>query len=144
MKTWILVANSAEAKLLVTDNLRIGELELIRDFIHPESRKKISDLVSDRPGHYKTDASARSAFEKNDPKAIEVERFALQLTHELKAGLNKNQFKKILIVAPAHFYGLLKKHLHIPESLEEAHISRDYTKYTLQELHESLKKHLFG
>ncbi|HBS51651.1 MAG TPA: hypothetical protein DEA62_01490, partial [Coxiellaceae bacterium] len=40
IKTWILVANAAEAKLLTTDNLRIGELELVREFVHPESRKK--------------------------------------------------------------------------------------------------------
>ncbi|MDR1057905.1 MAG: host attachment protein [Coxiellaceae bacterium] len=108
MKTWILIANSAEAKLLATDNLRMGKLELIREFTHLESRKKISELMTDKPVHYKTDTNAYSAYNKNDPKQVEAEHFALQLAHELKTGVDHNFCKKILLVVPAHFYGLIK------------------------------------
>ena len=141
-KTWILVANAAEAKILTTDNLRVGELELVREFVHPESRKKISELMSDKPGHYKTDGNAHSAYSKNDPKEVEAEHFAIQLAHELKAGWDKNQYKKLIMVMSAHFYGLIKKHMHDNHALEVVHVLKDYTRYPLAKLHESLKEHL--
>ena len=144
MKTWILVASSAEAKILTTDNLRIGELEIVREFSHPESRIKTSDLMSGKPGHYKTDNGMRGAYSKNDPKEVEAEHFAFELAHELKIGWDQNQYKSLLIVAPSHFYGLIKKHFHDHKIVELDHISKDYTKYTLFELHDSLKKHLFA
>lgn len=144
-KTWILVANASEAKILTIDNLRTGELELVRELAHPESRKKISDLKSDRPGHYATDSGAHSAYgSKSDPKDVEAEHFAIQLVHELKAGWDQHKFKSLVIITPAHFHGLLKKHLHLLGALEVAHMSKDYTRYPLPKLHTSLKEHLFG
>ena len=86
MKTWILVANAAEAKLLSTDNLRVGELGLVGEFTHPDSRKKAAELTSDKRGRYQTDLGAHGAFSKNDPKEVELEHFAIQLSHELKSG----------------------------------------------------------
>jgi|SRR3989304_3657944 len=141
-KTWILVANAAEAKILTTDNLRVGELELVREFAHPESRKKASELMSDKPGHYKTDGNAYSAYSRSDPKEVEAEHFAIQLAHELKASWDKNQYKKLIIVTSAHFYGLINKHMHLNHALEIVHVLKDYTRYPLAKLHESLKEHL--
>src|SRR3989304_2009389 len=136
-KTWILVANAAEAKILTTDNLRVGELELVREFAHPESRKKASELMSDKPGHFKTDGNAHSAYSsKSDPKEVEAEHFAIQLAHELKASWDKNQYKKLIIVTSAHFYGLIKKHMHDNHALEVIHILKDYTRYPISRLHE--------
>ena len=143
MKTWILVANSAEAKILATDKLRTGELEVVREFTHPESRKKISELMTDKPGHYKTDSGAHSAYDKNDPKEIEAEHFAMQLIHELKTGWDQHNFKNLIVVAPAHFYGILRKHMQHFNFCDIDHIPKDYTKYTLSKLHCSLKEHVF-
>lgn len=143
MKTWILVANSAEAKLLSTDNLRVGELTLVRELTHPESRQKGCDLMSDKSGHYSTAGSARGAFSDHDPKEVEAEHFAIQLAHELKVGWGDNQYENLLIVTPAHFYGVLKKHLHDNSAITITHLSKDYTKHALPELHSSLKEMLF-
>lgn len=144
MKTWILVANSSVAKLFTTDNIRTGVLELKKELAHPNSRKKVSELMSDKPGHYKTDSQMRGAYVKNDPKEVEAEHFACDLAREVKIGCDSNEFKKIIIVTPAHFYGLLKKHWHLNGNIEESHISKDYTKYGLSELQDALNKHLFG
>lgn len=142
MITWILVANSAEAKLLTSENLRTGDLKLLRELNHPDSRKKTGDLISDKPGHYKTDGGMRGAYTKTDPKEVEAKHFALQLAHELKAGWDQNQYKHLVIITPAHFYGLLGKYLdsHLADII---HISKDYTRYPLAKLAESLKEHLF-
>ncbi len=142
MITWILVANSAEAKILTSENLRTGDLKLLRELKHPDSRKKTGELISDKPGHYKTDGGMRGAYNKTDPKETEAEHFALQLAHELKAGWDQNQYKHLVIITPAHFYGLLGKHLdnHLADII---HFSKDYTRYPLAKLAESLKEHLF-
>lgn len=142
MTTWILVANAAESKLYTSENLRIGELELLREFTHLNSRKKITELMSDKPGHYKTDTGIRGSYSKNDPKEVEAEHFAIQLAHELKTGWNQKQYEHLVIVTPAHFYGLMKKHLddHLSNAV---HVSKDYTKYTPQKLAISLRGHLF-
>ncbi len=142
MKIWILVANSAEAKILATDKLRTGELDLVAEFAHPESRKKGSELMSDGPGHYKTDFGAHGAYDANDPKEVEAENFAMQLLRELRVGLDQHKFNKLIVVTPAHFYGILKKHMHFDE-IEVNHIAKDYTKYTVSQLHSSLKEHYF-
>jgi protein required for attachment to host cells len=142
MTTWILVANAAEARLLTSENLRIGELTLLREFVHPDSRKRASELKSDHPGHYTTNAGMHGAYSKQDPTEIEAEHFAIQLAHELKAGWNKNQYKNLIIITPAHFHGLIRKHLdhHLPEIV---HISKNYTRYSLEKLTSSLREHLF-
>lgn len=142
MTTWILIANAAEAKILSTDNLRTGELTLIQELVHPESRKKVSDLIADKPGHYKTDTNIRGAYSKNNPKQVEAEHFAIQIKNELQSGWDKNQYKSLVIVTPAQFYGLVKKHFHFNSAMKVRHIPKDYTKYTLIKLHASLKEHL--
>jgi len=143
MITWILVANSAEAKLLTSENLRVVDgLKLLRELQHPNSRKKAADLMSDKPGHYKTDSGVRGSYAKIDPREVEAEHFAIQLARELKAGWDQNQYKHLVIVTPAHFYGLIGKHLNNHLS-DIVHISKDYTRYPLAKLAESLKEHLF-
>ena len=143
MTTWILVANAAEAKLFTSDNLRTGELTLLREFAHPESRQKASELKSDHPGHYTTGAGIHGSYSKQDPTDIEAEHFAIQLAHELKAGSDKNHYKHLVMVTPAHFHGLIRKHLdnHLPDIV---HISKNYTRYTTEKLISSLREHLFG
>lgn len=149
MITWILVANSAEAKILTSENLRIvSELKLLRELQHSNSRKKVTDLMPDKPGHYKVDSGMRGSFTKNDPKEVEAEHFAIQLVNELKSGLDKNHYKHLVIVTPAHFYGLIEKHMgsHFLSGVTRpdiTHISKDYTKHPLAKLAESLKEHLF-
>lgn len=143
MTTCVLVANAAQAKILTSENLRVGELKLVREFIHPESRKKAIELTSDKPGHYQTDGGGHGAFNKNNPKEIEAEHFAIQLAHELRSIVGHDQYRHFVIIAPAHFYGLMKKHIehHISDIV---HISKDYTKYPLTKLTASLRESLFG
>ncbi|MBN1684828.1 MAG: host attachment protein [Gammaproteobacteria bacterium] len=133
MLTWVLVANSSEAYLYQSENLRTEGLTLINEFRHPKSRKKGLDLLTDRPGHYGTDHGARSAYEKYDPKEIEAERFAKELIAELGQGGKVRDCKKIIFIAPPHFYGLLKKDLACHEA-EIVHIAKDYTKLSPEEL----------
>lgn len=142
MTTWVLVANTAEAHLYQSPNLRTEGLSLIKDFKHPESRKKITDLITDKPGHFKTDNGARGAFTKGDPKETEAEHFALELLKELKSGHDQKKYFSLVIIAPHHFYSHFKKHFNF--NLEDVkHISKDYTKYALPKLLTIIREQLF-
>ena len=108
---WVLVANAGEAKLLSMSS-RFGQnLQVVKEFHHPESRQKGSDLASDRPGHQQSKGSGQgSLVEQSDPKSFEVERFAQQLGAELEAAFNTQQFEHLVVIAAAHFRGLLNQH----------------------------------
>lgn len=145
MTTWVLTANSSSAKLYASDNLRIDELHLVQEFVHPDSRKKVTELVSDRPGRYATDGGAHSAFVKGSPKDVEAEHFAFELLNTLEAGAKQKSFSSLIIVAPAHFSAWIKKHFHQANlSVEPQYINKDYTKYTDKKLAETMREHLFS
>lgn len=146
MMTWVLVANSAIASLYHSSNLRVGALHLFKEYVHPESRKKVSDLISDKQGHYQTDGGARGAYSKSHPKEVEAEHFAQELIDELKIHCNFDAIKSLLIVAPDGFYKHIEKHLNINHHNQDkiSHIAKDYTQYSIQELTTTLKENLFG
>jgi hypothetical protein len=74
-QSWIVVANSTIARVFKLEKLKLTELECL---IHPESRLKQQDLVSDKAG--RTNESmfpSRSAMEQeNSPKKVEAILFA--------------------------------------------------------------------
>ncbi len=139
-KNLILVANSAEAFLYSCENLRILDLVLIKEFTHPDSRKKISDLICDKPGHFKTDGGAHGSYEKGDPKKVEAEHFALELAKFVKSTVGSANNVKLIVVTPSHFCSLIKKHLDV-NIKDTICISKDYTKHQGKELIESLREH---
>ena len=141
MNTWVLVANASEARLFGAD--KIGEeMEFIKEFEHPESREKGSDLASDRPGHYQSKGTGHGTFaEHTDPKDYEVERFAGELAHELEKGRTKNEYKKLILVAAPHFHGLLNTQMNEhTRALVAYSIQKDFTAVEAYELPERLKE----
>ena len=140
MAVWILVANGCKAFLYQTKHLRNKELSLLATFDHPESREKDQDLVSDHQGKLQTGHGARSAYEAHDPKEIEIENFAKQLSRHLDAGRKQNKFEKLLIIAHPHFYGLIHKNLG-KKADNILHLPKDYTRYPVAKLSEFISAH---
>ena len=138
--TWLIVANASQATLYETETPP-KTLRLIKEFLHPASRSKGSELASDRAGHFKAEArgmegTTHGAFnEPIDPKDYEQERFAIELAKELDAGRTTNSYNNLIIVASPHFHGLLNKHMneHVAE-LVSRHIEKDYTTETAEGL----------
>ena len=144
MNMLILVANSAEAKIFVAKNLRIGELELLQEIQHPESKKRVSDLITDKPGHYKTDTGMRGSYSEADHKEHVVEEFVIELFNVLKSLWKEGKYENLALIVPSHFYGILNKHIgsHDFGKNEIVHVLKDYTKYSTKQLLESLQEHL--
>lgn len=142
--TWILVANSSNANLYVNNGPHKG-LQLTKQFTHPESREKASELVSDRPGHNQAHGGGHGSFTPAiDPKQNEAEQFAQQLAHELEQGRATNLYSRLILVASPHFIGILNNQLddHVRKLVTET-IEKDYTQATEKELASHLEHCLF-
>lgn len=139
--TWVLVANAGEARLFGAENIN-QSLHCLKEFNHPESREKSSDLTSDRPGHYQSKGTGHGSFaEHTDPKDYEAERFASELADVLEKGRTANEYKKLVLVAAPHFHGLLNTHMneHTRE-LVVNNIQKDFTAIETHELPKRLKE----
>ena len=133
--TWFLVANASHAKLFASTGT-YKNLELIKELMHPESRQKNADLVSDRAGHMQSSGNGLGARQpQTSPKEHEADRFAQELARELNHGRRTNQFVRLVLISPSAFMGLingkLDKHT---EALIAERYEKDYTQATIKEL----------
>jgi len=143
MNTWVLVANTNSARLF--DAEIIGEeMKCIREFEHPYSRKKGSDLTSDRPGHYQSKGTGHGAFvEPTDPKEHEADIFADELAKVLNKSRTTNEYRKLVIAAAPHFMGLLNNHMDAhTRDMIISEIKKDLTTFEDRDLPERLKEYL--
>ena len=141
---WILVANASEAK--VYSNKGIGKgLEIVAKLSHPDSRKKTSDLVSDRPGHMQGAGNGQGSRQPaTDPKQHEHDIFARELAQQLDQGRTANSYQRLIVVAEAGFRGLLNGVMNSQVSgLVSDSIDKDYTKLNDKELASHLEKVIY-
>jgi len=140
--TWIMVANASQAKLFANHGPKQG-LQLIKEFIHPESRVKTSNLVSDRSGA--NSGPGHGAFvQATDPKHHEAERFAQEVAKELDHGRVKNAYDRLILVASAPFMGLVNACLpgQVRSKVSES-IDKDYTRLPVKKLAGHLEEVVF-
>ena len=144
--SWILVANASKAKIFSVNKLKFNngkeKLSLIKEFTHPESRKRDLEIVSDKLGHYmkgNAGSGGGSFVEPTDPKRYEAESFAREVIGMLEEGRVENLYDDLILVVPPTFHGLINKQLHEPlkKTISQV-IEKDYTK----DGEKSLEKHL--
>jgi protein required for attachment to host cells len=134
--TWIMVANASQAKLFANRGPRKG-LELVKELLHPESRIKTSNLVSDRsgsgPGH-------GSFIQATDPKHHEAEIFAHEISRALEVGRVNNAYDRLILVASKPFMGLINQRLpgQVRNMLSQS-IDKDYTRLPPRDLVDQLE-----
>lgn len=141
--TWILIANTYEAKLYSANKLD-EDWSLVEHFIDPAARENNLDIVSDKPGRYRNAEGPKSAMgQRSDPREVKIDNFARKLARRLNAGRSTNTFGKIIFVAPPHFYGQLRKHLdsHV-EKLITQHIEKEYTHKSELEIIQMIRQQL--
>lgn len=143
-KTWLLIADASKAKIYTMHKARIlkennpKNLELIGSYTHENSRKKGSDLTTDKKGEF----GSGTFVEATSPKVHEAEQFALQLLGEIDIGRASKDFRDLIIVAPPAFMGLLHKHMsHEIKKLISQCIEKDYTQDNERQLLQNLLQH---
>lgn len=129
LATWILIADSSRGRLY-EQPAKGKPWSLLEQYQHPASRVSEGGLTTDQPGrmHGSATGGARSAMEsKTSPKEVEFERFAHQLTKVLQDGHGQQSYAQLVLVAPPHFLGLLRKGLSAAVSkMIVATLDRDY------------------
>ena len=142
--TWILVANASLAKLYANLGPNKG-LTLVKELIHPESRQKNGELVSDRSGAMGAAGSGGGSMQPQAlPKQHEAKVFAQEIAQALYHGRTTNAFKRAILVAPPAFMGLLNAVIDGPTAqLITDRFEKDYTKTPENELGERLGSTIF-
>ena len=140
--TWIMVANASQAKLFANHGPKKG-LQFIKELVHPESREKTSNLVSDRSGSH-TGTGHGAFIQATDPKHHEAERFAQEVSRELDDGRINNAYDRLILVASAPFMGLVNSRLPEPvrSKLSEI-IDKDYTRLPIKDLAGHLESYVY-
>lgn len=137
---WIITANTNSCRIFNYEN-KMKKLTLVTELNHAESRLKNIDLVSDRPGHYKSRGATRGAFSAHEePREVEIENFSREIAKRLDAGKKTNQYATLILVALPHMIGLILQHLdHHTKACITADIKKDFTALTDREILEAIK-----
>ncbi|XXF78985.1 host attachment protein [Myxococcaceae bacterium GXIMD 01537] len=110
-KLWILVGNASRARLFSAD-ARGGHWTLLEEFHHDDSRAKNHELLDQRENP--NAGSLHGPPPENEPdgrRELEHERFARELSSQLDKGVDGHRFERLIIAAPPHFLGRLRKAL---------------------------------
>ena len=144
MSIWVLVADRACARIFSPD-LHSSELLEIEDFVHPESRLRRQDTITDGPGRFEEIAGGRHSGEpETDFKHETAEKFAHQIVVHLEKGLQEKRFDKLAIVAPPLFLGVLRKKLPSTVSKTVAvELDKDFTHFSPEQIKDRLPKTLW-
>jgi protein required for attachment to host cells len=152
---WIMVADASRARVF-RENDDTHAFEFVQTFEHEASRAHARDLMADANGRKPAGVSvgpnhgpgARSVSlgvgrvgvaPETDPKEVEAEKFARELSHYLEAQLQEHAYSKLILAAPPHFLGLLRSTL---SSQVQNHIEATLHKDLTQLDTESLQKHV--
>ncbi|KAF3362150.1 Host cell attachment-required protein [Chlamydiales bacterium STE3] len=110
-EAWVVVADNAYARIFrLEKNRHLVEVETL---VHPASRLREQDLVSDRPGRSfeSSTVARRSVGTTNPPKKQEAINFSKIVANYLNEATNCNRCEKIYLAASPSFLGLLRQSL---------------------------------
>jgi len=109
-KTWILIANDAGARLYQTEDGG-KEIQPLKNFSHPEGRKKDGEIDADRAGRsFDSIGGGRHAMGSGaGTHEREENRFAHDLVEFLEKELQQHHFDHLALTAPPHLLGDLRK-----------------------------------
>jgi len=105
---WIISANRSFAKIYEAKG-HGREIKEIQHIENPDGRKKISEIVSDRPGRsFDSVGGGRHALGTQvDAREHELQGFLHKLAHILDEGLKSKAYSQLALVAPPHVLGAL-------------------------------------
>lgn len=142
MSVCVVVANSSKARVLLAEDAHSPLIENA-DYIHPQSRLREQDLVSDGSGS----AADSGGFGKHSmgheqaTKHKQAELFAQELGAEIDKLHRKTDLCRIYLVAPPKFLGLLRtsisKQCH---ELLHGEVNKELVTHSLEDIRSHLPK----
>lgn len=143
-KAWVLVAESARARLFSIDS-PTGPLHEIHAMVHVESRMHEQDLTSDLPGRdANPGGSAHHGVEPEmSAKEHEALVFAKQVVAYLEQARQKGSFEKLIIAAAPKFLGHLRSEMPGPLSaLVDKQVDKNISQESPERIRELLPEWL--
>ena len=134
MKTWVVVADSARARVFDVEGKTKALVEIM-DLSHPASLQHASEMASDAPGmsSVKGMPSKFGMEEVVSPKEEEAIRFAKQVAETLQQGLA--DYERLYLIAAPHFLGLLRKDLdQAVKTKIFGELDKELTKHTVEDI----------
>lgn len=139
--TWILICDASRAHLYREEPNGKGFTSL-ESFEHGESRARTRELMADANGRKPNGNPGGNsggnyqgiggvymgrpgAAPDTDAKSVEHLKFARELADRLEKGLNEHEYEGLVLIAPPHFLGLLKREVstqvskHIEETIDK-------------------------
>lgn len=109
---WIVVADQSLARIFSMES-RLSPLEERKSLVHPEGRQHPGELVSDRPGREAVPGGVGHHSVEPDVarKEGEAQKFAAVIAAELDRAHRDGAFDQLIVAAPPHMLGLLRKAL---------------------------------
>lgn len=116
-KTWIVVSDSARARILTT-NRRKTRLVEVKEFLHPQSRVHEEEVATEKLDRsFRSEAPGRHDMSETlSPKKHEAWKLCKELANEIEAGRTRGEFERLVIVAAPAFLGELRKRMSDPTS----------------------------
>jgi protein required for attachment to host cells len=137
-RAWIVLADSASARLYETDGL-YGTWRLLAELAHAGNRPRQPGT-----GRLKHVDGARPATElPTSHNKAEVEKFARELARALEDGLAKRAYEQLILVVPSAFLGFLRGQLsHRVLARIATVVERDYLHIDERQARERLEEQL--
>lgn len=112
-KNWVVVADSASAKIFAVAGPTAGKLKEVETLSHPDGRKRAREIDADRPGRsFQSAGTMRHGMERStDAKKQAVTTFARQVAGRLESARLQDGLMRLILVAPPEFLGLLRDNL---------------------------------
>lgn len=143
MKNWLVVANSARARILEEAG-EPGAYVHRADLVHAQSRQKGVEIATERAGHVKGAApgpGGTAYLPRTDPRDREHDRFAREVATAINDGVSRNECAGLTLVASNPFLGLLKSHLNLQAAKALlGTVPSDYTSLSDAEIARRLRK----
>lgn len=142
MSICVVVADSSKARILLAEN---GRSPLVdhSDYVHPESRLKEQDLVSDGSGA-ESDSGGfgkHSMGHENAARQKQAEIFAHELCNEIDKLRRTSDLRRIYLVASPKFLGLLRASISKQcVDLLAGEINRDLVTHSIEDIRSHLPK----
>jgi protein required for attachment to host cells len=110
--TWILLADGARARLLRNEGPNRG-FDPVPGGEFEGERRPTREIVSDRQGNEATPGGPgrHTLAESSDAHDFAEERFVKRLAEVLNESLNRNEYDRLVIVAPPKALGVLRDNL---------------------------------
>jgi protein required for attachment to host cells len=139
--TLIVVADRGQARLFTAPWPELEPADEVDGMIHPESRLRELDTVSDKPGRFRTPAGQHASTDNvTDFRHRTAERFAKKIITRLESGREHLEFSRLVLVAPALFLGELRRESPAElAKLTAAEIDKDLVQASQREIMEHVR-----